>query len=69
MKPLKNMKPTGNRIINVYCGLVQGLDHKVVFGCHAKPIEQGYTEYWYEVSKGLFSTVVICPKCELNLSK
>jgi len=65
MKLLKNMRLTGRKIMNTNCGLVMGLNHTVVFGCNKKPNELlGYNEYFYEVSKGLTSTVVVCQNCE-----
>jgi hypothetical protein len=60
-KRYSSMRPTGRRIVNVYCGHVNWLG-EVIFGCHAPPSELGFVEFSYKIG-GLFSTVTLCQDC------
>jgi hypothetical protein len=62
---LENMKLSGRIITNTSCGLVnwQGVQ---LYGCGAKP-DKGFSEYYYTVEgyDKLWSSVTLCPACEV----
>ena len=61
---MKDLKLTGRKTDNVYCGIILGSGKRVA-GCGAKPNAKGFSEFSYRIDgyDALWSTVSLCPHC------